>query len=436
MSTNSRNNRSRRFWIVGVVGAVVVVIGVLLWNTLPDEPLPDETETPTPTPLVIVTPTLAPTPFISITTIVDLRSGPGENYPTLIQVQPGEIAFAIVGRNEDSTWLQVCCVGSEQAWVDQQTVSVQNDLQTVLIVETPLPPDTPTPTETSTTIDTPTPTDTPIPTDTPTPTDSPTATDTATEVPTATATPTPTATSVPVLGLIGRSIEGREILSYRWGTGNAKLALVGGIHGGYEVNTIDLMYNVIEHFRSSPNEISENVTLYIIPSLNPDGEARWRTDTEIQKNALLARNNANNVDLNRNFDCQWQEFSKHRDRTVWAGSQAFSEPETRAIRDFVVSEGIDAIIFYHSQGKWVEDGVCAESSQRTKEFGQQVANTIRFRFLSDGSSYEVTGDGPGYFNQIGIVALGIELTNHEDPEFGIQLPGILAAIRWVNSNLN
>ena len=56
----------------------------------------------------------------------------------------------------------------------------------------------------------------------------------ATPSPVATTT-TPVATSS--VTVIGHSVEGRDIVSYTFGTGDTHLLFVGGIHGGYEANS-------------------------------------------------------------------------------------------------------------------------------------------------------------------------------------------------------
>jgi murein tripeptide amidase MpaA len=110
---------------------------------------------------------------------------------------------------------------------------------------------------------------------------------------------------------IGTSVEGRSIEAYTFGTGEHNLLFVGGIHGGYEWNTVVLAYAFIDYFTQYPESIPEGITVHIIPSLNPDGifavtglegafsEAQV---TEIAPTAT-GRFNAHAVDLNRNFDC-------------------------------------------------------------------------------------------------------------------------------------
>lgn len=126
-----------------------------------------------------------------------------------------------------------------------------------------------------------------------------------------------------------------------------------------------------------------------------------------------------------------------RPTRVSAGTAPFSEPEARAIRDFVRDYEIDAIIFSHSQGSWVAVGVCSPATPLTKQFGQSVADAIRvYNYYTSGSSYPVTGDSAGYFNSIGGIALEIELSNHQDIDWEINLRGMLAAIRCVSTNQN
>jgi hypothetical protein len=51
-------------------------------------------------------------------------------------------------------------------------------------------------------------------------------------------------------------------------------ASIGGIHGGYEWNTILLAYELIDFFEVNSDFISAQLTVYIIPSANPDGQVR------------------------------------------------------------------------------------------------------------------------------------------------------------------
>ncbi|HAJ35943.1 MAG TPA: hypothetical protein DCL15_09640 [Chloroflexi bacterium] len=123
---------------------------------------------PTPTPTLIPTDTPTPgptaTPFIIVDSgFVALRTGPGVQYPQVAQLGPG-IPIAIIGRNPQGDWYEVCCVNGVSVWVAATHVRVVNETQEVaLVVAQPPPTFTPTFTPTATPTETFTPTATPFP---------------------------------------------------------------------------------------------------------------------------------------------------------------------------------------------------------------------------------------------------------------------------------
>ena len=145
--------------------------------------------------------------------------------------------------------------------------------------------------------------------------------------------------------VIGKSVQGRNIDAYTYGNGKTQLVFVGGIHGGYEWNTVLLAYDFLDYLDANPEAIPANLTVTVIPSANPDGvykvvgkEGRFTIADVSTSTAVLTsgRFNADDVDLNRNFDCKWQPESTWQSKTVSAGTSPFSEPEALAIRDFIL----------------------------------------------------------------------------------------------------
>ena len=115
--------------------------------------------------------------------------------------------------------------------------------------------------------------------------------------------------------IIGKSVEGRDIVAYHYGTGDSELVFVGGIHGGYEWNTVLVAYELIDYINGNPAIIPADIKVTVIPVLNPDGlnkvvgtAGRFaKSDVPTSTSETVpGRFNANNVDLNRNFDCDWQ----------------------------------------------------------------------------------------------------------------------------------
>src|SRR5450759_3763146 len=71
--------------------------------------------------------------------------------------------------------------------------------------------------------------------------------------------------------VIGQSVEGRTIDAYTYGTGATRLGFVGGMHGGYEWNSILLAYDLMDYLTAHPEIIPANLSITVIPDANPDG---------------------------------------------------------------------------------------------------------------------------------------------------------------------
>lgn len=245
---------------------------------------------------------------------------------------------------------------------------------------------------------------------------------------------------------IGASVLGRPIEVHEFGAASADtyLLFVGGIHGGYEWNSVLLAYELIDHLRANLDTVPENVQIGIVPSANPDGvyevigvEGRF-TLANVPEGAGAGghgRFNANDVDLNRNFACKWQPESSWRGETVSAGTHAFSEPEAAAIRNLVVETSPDAAIFWHSQANTVyasecEDGVLPETVTLMNTYGKAAG----YNTVESFDAYPITGDVEGWLASIGIPAITVELATHEDVEWERNLPAIEAVIEGYAQN--
>jgi len=84
---------------------------------------------------------------------------------------------------------------------------------------------------------------------------------------------TATPTALPPEGqafTIGLSVEGKRLDAYRFGSGPIVRMIIGGIHGGYEANTATLVYMLRDDLRSGLIKVPGDITLYLLPMLNPD----------------------------------------------------------------------------------------------------------------------------------------------------------------------
>jgi murein DD-endopeptidase MepM/ murein hydrolase activator NlpD len=261
-------------------------------------------------------------------------------------------------------------------------------------------------------------------------THTPDLTATSSPSPTGQATLPPAPVQVPATStelVIGYSVEGRPIIAHRVGNGAIKVALVGNIHGAYEANTHLLARQLLEHFQTHPDQVPSNVSLWFVPTMNPDGLEtghRW---------------NANGVDLNRNADtdldgCARNDWSPDThgpdgQHPGAGGSYPFSEPEARAVRDFLADASV--AVFYHSAAKAIFVDTCQRHIP-TARLAEAVSRGSGYPVPEAGwAGYPVTGDFGDYLAGEGVAAVTVELSNHQDLEFQRNLDGVHSLLNAV-----
>jgi predicted deacylase len=243
--------------------------------------------------------------------------------------------------------------------------------------------------------------------------------------------------------IIGNSIEKRKIEAYSYGIGTKEILFVGGIHGGYEWNSVILAYKFIEYLNSNKNIISENIKITIIPSANPDGLYKVIPKTGVltisdiptstKQEQENARFNVNNVDLNRNFGCKWKPESTWRGKKVSAGTSAFSEPEAQAIKNYVEKNKPVAVIFWHSQSNAVYASECTNGIlPETINIMNAYSFASGYSPIKTFDSYEITGDAEGWLASVNIPAITVELKTHETIEWQQNLAGFNAILNYYN----
>lgn len=242
--------------------------------------------------------------------------------------------------------------------------------------------------------------------------------------------------------VIGTSVEGRTIDAYTYGQGDTHLIFVGGIHGGYEWNSVLLAYSFMDHLEEFPELVPEDLSITIVPSANPDGvfdvvgkEGRFMAiDVPTGLPVGTGRFNANGVDLNRNFDCKWAPESTWRGNVVSAGTAAFSEPEAVAIRSLVMKTNPAAVVFWHSQSNAVYASECeAGILAGTRTLMNTYATAAGYPAVDVFDAYPITGDAEGWLASIGIPAITVELSTHESIEWQKNLAGFEAVLASYSS---
>ena len=236
--------------------------------------------------------------------------------------------------------------------------------------------------------------------------------------------PSPTAT-VPQPEIIGYSVAGRPLEVYKFGTGETEKLIVAGIHGGYEYNTIHLADELIDYLESHDEIIPADQTLYILRAFNPDGYARSR--------GFGGRANDNNVDLNRNFPSNWKaEWPRVG---CWdyipinGGTSASSEPEVQALIKFIESHDFQALISYHSAALGIFPGG-QPPDEGSLSLAEAIAEVSSYPYPPIDAGCMFTGQFVDWVSDQGIPGVDIELTNHRDTDFAINLGILSVFLDW------
>ena len=126
-------------------------------------------------------------------------------------------------------------------------------------------------------------------------------------------------------GSIGQSVEKRELfylqltkdISSPATYSRPKVKLVGNMHGDETIGRENIIYLAMFLLNNQDNErcqaILENMRLYLMPSLNPDG---FEKSTEGMCDFSKGRNNADGIDINRDFPDQFVKQSGLRHHAV------------------------------------------------------------------------------------------------------------------------
>ena len=267
----------------------------------------------------------------------------------------------------------------------------------------------------------------PIATLTATPTETPTPTTT----PTITPTPTPTIDATrmgPEVLEIGHSSLGITIEAVRFGDGPEVFIFAAGLQGGYSPNAVALADEMITYLSANLQLIPERATLYIIANSNPD--------SQVSPGAVNGRFNANGVDLNRNWDCNWRSdpwiiSSRVEDG---GGAEPYSEPETQALVNFIVDQEPTAVLFWmaHRQESLVSPGSCQSPKSRVSlSLSQQYAMAAGYNFYTaqdDIPDADLNGDASNSLDQQGIPSASVLLPLFEDIDWEENLAGMLAVL--------
>jgi len=225
--------------------------------------------------------------------------------------------------------------------------------------------------------------------------------------------------------IIGYSVGGRPLQVYRFGQGERQVMIAAGIHGGYEWNTIALADELILYVNEHPEIIPSDATLFILRNINPDGDARAHT--------IEGRVNNHGVDLNRNFPENWQATWDREGcwdlAETTGGSGPGSEPETKAVMNFLASHRVKALISYHSAALGVFPGG-EPWEDESIELAKALSRVTYYPYPPIDTGCYYSGTLADYAVSLGAAAVDMELRNHSDTDFSLNLKALKVLLNW------
>lgn len=250
--------------------------------------------------------------------------------------------------------------------------------------------------------------------------------------------------------LIGRSIEQRDIFAIRItsaaasvGTPKPAIVINGGQHAREWITVMASMY-LAEHLLTTypaderTRRLLDAFDWYIVPVMNPDGyEFSWQPGQRMwRKNRRVHDDGTFGVDTNRNWGAGWggPGASTNTGSDIYRGSEAFSEPETQAMRDFLL--GLPSVLFtcdVHSYSQLIltprgfEFALPSDAAtfHRVSLVMQQAMYAYAGRTYSPGpvfrNIYPASGGACDWASQ-GVGALGTSFELRDEGQFGFLLP--------------
>jgi predicted deacylase len=203
---------------------------------------------------------------------------------------------------------------------------------------------------------------------------------------------------------IGTSLRGRPIRAYRLGGQRAavRAVVLGSIHGDERAGVA--VARALKDGKPVPG-----FTLWVVPTINPDGLARG------------TRTNARGVDLNRNWRHDWAPLAS----PYYSGTRPFSEPESRAFRDFLARVRPRFVVSFHQP--FASVGLAGERPGFTARLSQEL-DLRRKRLICTGVCHGTMTDW--YNSRFAGTAVTVEFGAHPSRRYlrGQAAHGTLRAI--------
>lgn len=239
--------------------------------------------------------------------------------------------------------------------------------------------------------------------------------------------------------VIGQSVMKKPIYCLRAGNGERKL-FINCAHHGLEYLTSAFIMKFLfdfgaailedtEFFGYSAKELAQEVSLYVVPMVNPDGvdiavnglditnpyHQKLISSVGIHSFNKVWQSNARGVDINHNYNASWRVVKTQPGESKYAGPYSESEPETKAMVDFIRKMDFDILIAFHSQGREIYydfDGIVAENSLK---LARKMAEESGYAVCIPTGSAAFGGCKDWFIKEFGKAGFTVEIGSGKNP---------------------
>lgn len=249
------------------------------------------------------------------------------------------------------------------------------------------------------------------------------------------------------LGTIGNSILGHDIPRITIGKGNKSVIYIAGHHGMEWITSailIKFLYDYCEEYKNdslfggiSSRVIFETRKIHIIPMLNPDGidySIHGVSSNNILKDRLVKMNNnsldfsswqanARGVDLNHNYAVGFKEYKSiekelniiNGANSKYSGEHPESEPETKALCNFVRYEMPELALSLHSQGEEIYYTCGEHSAHNSLPIAKTIARLTGYEISLPSGTAQYGGFTEWFIEEFNKPSFTIECGKGKNP---------------------
>lgn len=232
---------------------------------------------------------------------------------------------------------------------------------------------------------------------------------------------------------LGKTIMKNDIYCIKIGSGETPVLITAAYHG-LEYLTAYALTGFLKKYLTL-TEYHEKISLYAVPMVNPDGidiaingiNPKKLMHRILVKNlgiidyTKLWQSNAFGVDINHNFDADWNSLGKEPSYTKYGGEYPCSEIETNIIVKLMEKIKPELFLAFHSQGKEIYYDFNGMENKGAEAAAERIASKCGYKAAKPSGTAAFGGAKDFFIKKYHKKAFTVELGEGKNPLSDFQL---------------